>query len=99
MAEKNEVIYWAENEAEAVVVIARLEEAGIQAIRVRESYGSMNALSFGILGEIGIAVRREDAAKAEAILIDDEEVPAEDSDEDFIDPDDIELDGEEPRSN
>ena len=59
----------------------------------------MNALSFGILGEIGIAVRREDAAKAEAILIDDEEVPAEDSDEDFIDPDDIELDGEEPRSN
>ena len=45
MAEKNEVIYWAANEAEAVVVIARLEEAGIQAIRVRESYGSMNALS------------------------------------------------------
>ena len=39
--DKNEVVYWAENEAEAVVVIAKLEEAGIQAIRVRESYGSM----------------------------------------------------------
>ena len=98
MMDKNEVVYWAENEAEAVVVIARLEEAGIQAIRVRESYGSMNALSFGILGEIGIAVRREDAAKAEAILIDEEDRPEEDSDEDFIDPDEIELDGEEPRS-
>ncbi len=96
--DKNEVVYWAENEAEAVVVIAKLEEAGIQAIRVRESYGSMNALSFGILGEIGIAVRREDAAKAEAILIDEEDRPEEDSDEDFIDPDEIELDGEEPRS-
>jgi len=98
MMDKNEVVYWAENEAEAVVVIAKLEEAGIQAIRVRESYGSMNALSFGILGEIGIAVRREDAAKAEAILIDEEDRPEEDSDEDFIDPDEIELDGEEPRS-
>lgn len=96
--DKNEVVYWAENEAEAVVVIAKLEEAGIQAIRVRESYGSMNALSFGILGEIGIAVRREDAAKAEAILIDEEDRPEEDSGEDFIDPDEIELDGEEPRS-
>lgn len=96
--DKNEVVYWAENEAEAVVVIAKLEEAGIQAIRVRESYGSMNALSFGILGEIGIAVRREDAAKAETILIDEEDRPEEDSDEDFIDPDEIELDGEEPRS-
>ena len=98
MMDKNEVVYWAENEAEAVVVIAKLKEAGIQAIRVRESYGSMNALSFGILGEIGIAVRREDAAKAEAILIDEEDRPEEDSDEDFIDPDEIELDGEEPRS-
>ena len=98
MMDKNEVVYWAENEAEAVVVIAKLEEAGIQAIRVRESYGSMNALSFGILGEIGIAVRREDAAKAETILIDEEDRPEEDSDEDFIDPDEIELDGEEPRS-
>lgn len=69
MSDQNEIVYWAENEAESVVVIAKLAEAGIRATQVRESYGAMNSLSFGILGEIGISVAREDAAKAEAVIL------------------------------
>ena len=69
MAGKNEIVYWAENEAEAVVVIAKLKEAGIEAKMVRESYGAMNSLSFGILGEIGISVAGDAVERAEAVIL------------------------------
>ena len=69
MAGKNEIVYWAENEAEAVVVIAKLKEAGIEAAMVRESYGAMNSLSFGILGEIGISVAGDAVERAEAVIL------------------------------
>lgn len=69
MAGKNEIVYWAENEAEAVVVIAKLKEAGIEATMVRESYGAMNSLSFGILGEIGISVAGDAVERAEAVIL------------------------------
>ena len=68
MAGKNEIIYWAENEAEAVVIVAILEENGIPAIKLRESYGALNNLSFGIFGEIAIAVDEDRAEEATAII-------------------------------
>lgn len=95
MSNQNEIVYWAENEAESVVVIAKLAEAGIRATQVRESYGAMNSLSFGILGEIGISVAKEDAAKAEAIILSWDEPMYEDDEEDEIDEEPIPLDGEE----
>lgn len=69
MSGKSEIVYWAENEAEAVVVVAKLKEAGVDAMTVRESYGAMNSLSFGILGEIGISVQSDAVEKAEAVIL------------------------------
>lgn len=85
MTQRDEIVYWAENEAEAVVILARLAEAGIPAVKVQESYGARNSLSFGILGQIGISVKAELADAAEAVILD--------WDEDWLD----EEDGEEER--
>ena len=69
MTGKFEVVYWAENEAEAVVILAMFEQYGIPAKKMRESYGAMNNLSFGMLGEIAIAVEKERIPEAESLLL------------------------------
>ena len=74
------IVYWAENEAEAVVVVAKLKEAGVEATMVRESYGAMNSLSFGILGEIGISVSGDAVEQAEAVILSWDDEIAEDDD-------------------
>ena len=68
MAGTNELIYWAENEAEAVVIVAIVVENGIPAIKLRESYCALYKLSFGIFGEIAIAVDEDRAEEATAII-------------------------------
>ncbi len=93
MSNQDEVVYWAENEAESVVVSAKLTEAGIHVTTVRESFGSMNSLSFGILGEIGISVAKEDVAKAEAIILGWDD-PMYEGDPDEADEDSTSSDGE-----
>lgn len=69
MSNDYEIVYWAENEAEAVVLIAQLEQYGLPARKLQEGFGSMNSLSFGIFGQIAIAVPKERAAEAEAIIL------------------------------
>ena len=69
MSKDNEIVYWAENEAEAVVVIAQLEQYHIPAVKLREGFGAMNSLSFGIFGQIAIAVPKDRVSEAEAIIL------------------------------
>lgn len=69
MSNDKEIVYWAENEAEAVVVIAQLEQYQIPAFKLREGFGAMNSLSFGIFGQIAIAVPKDRVSEAEAIIL------------------------------
>lgn len=85
MTGKFEVVYWAENEAEAVVVLSMFEQYGIPAKKLRESYGAMNNLSFGIFGEIAIAVEHEHVREAEALILSmEDEISQRESEEGFF---------------
>lgn len=69
MSNDREIVYWAENEAEAVVVIAQLEQYQIPAFKLQEGFGAMNSLSFGIFGQIAIAVPKDRVSEAEAVIL------------------------------
>ncbi len=69
MSNDKEIVYWAENEAEAVIVIAQLEQYQIPAFKLQEGFGAMNSLSFGIFGQIAIAVPKDRVSEAEAIIL------------------------------
>ena len=69
MSNDYETVYWAENEAEAVVLIAQLEQFNIPAVKLQEGFGAMNSLSFGIFGQIAIAVPKDRVSEAEAIIL------------------------------
>lgn len=84
MTGKFEVVYWAENEAEAVVILSMFEQYGIPAKKLRESYGAMNNLSFGIFGQIAIAVEHEHVHEAEALILSmEDEISQRESEEGF----------------
>lgn len=94
MTGKFEVVYWAENEAEAVVVLSMFEQYGIPAKKLRESYGAMNNLSFGILGEIAIAVEHEHIPEAEALILSmEDEISQRESEEGFFEDETTPEDG------
>ena len=74
------VVYWAENQVEADLICGVMKECGIPCKQMKESLGKSLGLTFGILGQIALAVPESRTAEAEAILIDwdtpiDEESP------------------------
>ncbi len=64
------VVYWAENQVEADLICGLIKECGIPCVQMKESLGRSLGLSFGILGQVALAVPESRVPEAEAILID-----------------------------
>ncbi len=62
-------VYWAENEAEAEIMLAMFRNYDIPCRKMQESYGATNGLSFGIFGQIAIAVPENRVPEAEALIV------------------------------
>ena len=62
METKSKIVYWAENNLEADLIVQMLKQYDIPARQLQESFGALNNLSFGAFGEIGIEVPENRAA-------------------------------------
>ena len=56
------------NEAEAEILLSLLKDQDIPCKKLQESFGALNGLSFGIFGEIAIAVSIDRLSDAKIIL-------------------------------
>ncbi len=82
MSDKFTVVYWAENDAEAEIMLSMFRNYNIPCRKMQESYGATNGLSFGIFGQIAIAVPSDRVKEAEALIISmDDEIDEEENTE------------------
>ncbi len=68
MGNKFKIVEWAKNEVEAEIFLSLLRDYDIPCKKLRESFGAMNSLSYGIFGEIAIAVPDDRIEDARSIL-------------------------------
>ena len=90
------VAYVAGSEAEAYIVVGRLENEGIDAFVSQEPAGKAYGISIGEMGSVKVVVRASDYERAQAVLEedveDDEEEDLYEDDEDYDDADDYDDD-------